>query len=272
MISSPYSIQRQFNNSKNIKGQALTEFIILTIVLIPLFLLIPIIAKYQDISHSTLMASRYVAFDSAIRNDSSGTWKSPDQLAGEVQRRFFSNPNAPIKTHDIAGDFQSNQNPFWRDPKNKPLIENFNRDISISFGRSFSSTQANGYIPASDGAPFILKDNFSLPANGIFRSNVSVRIANISPGLKFYAPFDNLDLVVHRSTTLLINGWTASNPDLVQAKLDNPYIYPGGILEPANLIVTPLLITTELFGSVSRPRLGRLDFWTDTVPKDRLRK
>ena len=44
------------------QGQALTEFLVASLVVVPLFLLIPMIGKYQDMAHNTLMASRYVAF------------------------------------------------------------------------------------------------------------------------------------------------------------------------------------------------------------------
>jgi hypothetical protein len=92
-------------------GQALTEFLVVALAVIPLFLLIPVIAKYQDINNATQMASRYVAFDAMTRNDTvSSGWKPVDQLAAEVRRRFFSNPDAPIKTDDVAGNFKANQN------------------------------------------------------------------------------------------------------------------------------------------------------------------
>lgn len=43
------------------RGQALTEFLVISVAMVPLFLLMPVIAKYQDVSHSTQMASRYSA-------------------------------------------------------------------------------------------------------------------------------------------------------------------------------------------------------------------
>ena len=35
------------------RGQALTEFLVISLVLISLFLLLPVIGKYQDISHAS---------------------------------------------------------------------------------------------------------------------------------------------------------------------------------------------------------------------------
>ena len=39
--------------SRQMRGQALTEFLVISLVLIPLFLLLPVIGKYQDISHAS---------------------------------------------------------------------------------------------------------------------------------------------------------------------------------------------------------------------------
>ena len=58
-------------------GQAMTEFqICAAYVLIPLFLMVPLLAKYIDIKHATISAARYQAWeytawyngDSALQN------------------------------------------------------------------------------------------------------------------------------------------------------------------------------------------------------------
>ena len=86
------------------RSQAPTEFIVIAPALVPLFLLIPLIGKYQSISHATAMASRYVAFDAMANNAGMGGYQPRAQLEQKVHCRFFSNSNAPIKTNDEAGD------------------------------------------------------------------------------------------------------------------------------------------------------------------------
>ncbi|MGV7207009.1 hypothetical protein ACLB1G_04040 [Oxalobacteraceae bacterium A2-2] len=78
-------------------GQALAEFLVLAVALLPLFLLLPLIAKYQDIAYQTLVASRYVAFDAMTRNDGQSSWKPPEQLAAEVRRRLAGAADAPSR-------------------------------------------------------------------------------------------------------------------------------------------------------------------------------
>lgn len=257
---------------KRQQGQALTEFLVAAVAIIPLFLLIPLIAKYQDISHSTQAASRYAAFDAMTRNDSVSTWKAPSQLADEVRRRFFSNPDAPIKTNDVAGDFQAHQNLFWRGPQNEPLIKEISNDVQVSFGQASSSDQSGGFSGASDGTPFVLRNQLDLQARGIYTANVSVALVNMPDGLKFYEPFNNINLRVQRSTSLAIDPWTARSPAQVEQRIEKDIsIFPSKVLRPFSPVVDAAVTVIELPGNIDGPQLGRLDFWRDVVPQDRLR-
>lgn len=262
------------------RGQALTEFLVLAVALLPLYLLIPLIAKYQDIGSQAEMASRYVAFEAATRNDAQSTWKTPAELAGEVRRRFFSNSDAPIKTGDVAGNFLANQNLFWLGPDGASLITDFDRDVAVSFGPDQKPDQADAFSPANDGAPFndIVEssvhihaaDKLGLASKGIYTGNVTVRLANLSAGLKMVAPFDHIDLAVTRHASVLIDGWQARNPAQVQSRIDSGVLVPATHLRSVAPVVNASVTLAEA-GHVSGPKLGQLDFWTDVVPSDRLK-
>lgn len=263
----------RFRLAKHVRqrGQALTEFLVAAVALIPLLLLTPVIAKYQDIGSSTQAASRYVAFDAMTRNDSVSSWKPEAQLADEVRRRFFSNIDAPIKTNDVAGNFKAHQNLFWRDPRDAPLIADFNSDVTVSFGASRAGTHGGGFSAASDGAIFVLHDQLGLPAKGIYTANVSVKVANLPAGLKFYTPFDQINLSIGRSTSVAIDAWTAKNPSQVESKIAaSPVIFPVGNLAAVSPVVDAAVGIIDLPGGISGPQLGRLEFWRDVVPRDRL--
>jgi hypothetical protein len=241
---------RRFQNQS---GQALTEFLVVAIALVPLFLLLPVIAKYQDIAHSTQMASRYAAFDGMVRNASQNNLKPLAQLQDEVRRRFFSNSEAFVKTHDVAGDFKANQNLFWRTPGDQPLIEKFT-DVEIT--RTSQS--------ASDTKPFTL----TLGGSGISTVNVKVKLANLPAGLQFYEPFDKINLEINRATSVLVEGWTGKTPEEVEQKVSGiaPSFTALSNLSPA---IDPIVLLVE--PGVRPPKLGRLDFWRDDVPADRLK-
>jgi hypothetical protein len=251
-------------------GQALVEFLALALVLIPLFLLIPIIAKYQDISHAVQMASRYVAFEAMTRNDTQSSWKAPAQLAGEVQRRFFSNSDAPVKTGDVAGDFRAHQNAFWRDPAGRALITNFSTDVSVGFGQHLRPTHADAFGAASDGAPFNVADKLQLSAKGIYSGGVSVKLANLPAGLKAYEPFDKINLLVTRRTSVVIDGWPAKSPEQIESRIANDLLVPAERLSALGPAVGLSVTATEM-GKVRKPALGQLALWRDVVPPDRLK-
>lgn len=260
------------------RGQALVEFLGLALVLVPIFLLLPMIAKYQDMVHSTEMAARYVAFDATIRNDAAnGGWKPDGQLAGEVRRRFFSNPTAPIKTNDVPGDFKAHQNLFWRDPLNNSLIRSFDNDVGVSFGETASTNQAAGFRGASDDTVFVNHGALDLNARGIFRGNVSVTVANLPATLNgpthSYDGLKAINLVLRRHVDLVPDAWTAKNPNDVISHIDGGIVNPGVIYASLSNIINPAVGLMEIPGGVCMtcgPKIGKLDYWREEVPTDRI--
>lgn len=262
------------------QGQALTEFLTLALVLIPLYLLIPVIAKYQDVAGKVQLASRYVAFEAMTRNASQSTWKTPGQLAGEVRRRFFSNSDAPIKTGDVAGNFLANQNLFWRGPDDAPLIANFDTDVSVSFGPALGANQSDAFGAAADGMPFNIivdaatdintADKLGLSAKGMYTGHVSAKLANLPAGLNAYAPFDTLNLAITRHTSIAIDAWSAKDPAQVESRINSAWLVPTTRLRLVEPAVNASVTAVEI-GAIHGPKLGQLDFWRDVVPSDRLK-
>ena len=266
-------------------GQALTEFLVLAVALVPLFLLLPMIAKYQDLSHATQLASRYVAFDAINRGGMAGDndWAPPAQLADEVRRRFYSNSDAPIKTNDVAGDFNGNRNLFWRDPVGNPLIKNFS-DVSLSFGPG-AAVQTGGFASASDGAvfnrfPVASAGQIGLASAGIYTANVAVALANLPAGIRSIEPFDRINLSIQRSTSLLYDPWNANTTVRTEQRVANlaPLNSLFGAIEPLIKGAIGFVELLKFNGveagdltEVTPPKLGDLTQWRDAVPADRLK-
>ncbi|MYN29167.1 hypothetical protein [Duganella levis] len=261
-------------------GQALAEFLVLAAALVPLYLLLPVIAKYQDVASQVAMASRYVTFEAMTRNDVQSSWKTPAELAGEVRRRFFGNANAPIKTGDVAGNFLAHQNLFWRGPDGAALIADFNSDVAVSFGPDQKATHDDGFTPANDGKPFNgivassvgihTAEKLGLESRGIYTANVTVRLANMPAGLTAYKPLDSIDLTLSRHTSVVIDGWAAKSPAQVQSRLDSGVLVPATKLRAIASVVNGSVVLVEA-GHIAGPKLGELGFWTDVVPADRLK-
>lgn len=239
-------------------GQALTEFLVVALAIIPLFLLLPLIAKYQDIGHATQIASRYAAFDATINNPSTSGMKDPAALAQEVRRRFFSNIDAPIKTNDAAGNFRAHQNAFWRGPSNEPLISDIN---AVTINLATAGASGSQVLRAAAGV-------FGLPDSPLYRGAVSVPLVNLPAGMRSYEPFDRLNLRVDRTTTLLVDGWSGRDLDTVRARVNRMAPAGDALSAAAPLLNLPFALI-EL-GQVAPPRIGDLQRWDDVVPVDRL--
>jgi hypothetical protein len=240
-------------------GQALAEFLVVALAIVPLFLLIPMIAKYQDIGHATQLASRYIAFDATVNNPSTNGTKDPATLAQEARRRFFSNIDAPIKTNDTAGNFKAHQNLFWRGPNDEALINDINA-VTVNL----ATADASGSL-ALRAAAIV----FGLPDSPLYRSSVSVPLVNLPAGITSYEPFDQINLRIDRSTTLLVDGWSGRDLNTVRSRVNR--MAPAGSALGA---VTPVLnfpfdlIELRKFAP---PQVGELRPWDDVVPVDRLR-
>jgi hypothetical protein len=236
------------------QGQSTVEMIVISFFLVPLMIIAPLLAKYLDIAETATVASRYVAFEGAVHHTSSqGGWKSDATLAKEVQRRFFSNGDAPIKTNDVAGNFNANRNVLWFDHRGDALLPDFDKNVIVTTKKD-ALAQPFGALYA--GA-------FNLSQDNLYTGRVNVNIANIA-GL---APFDVLGLSVDRHTTVLVDPWAASGPDQVSSKVrGSGTAYPYQGLEVLATLMYPLISLFE-FGAPP-PVIGRVD--PDWVPKDRV--
>jgi hypothetical protein len=236
------------------RGQSMTEFLVLALVLIPLMVIVPLLGAYLDMSQHAVLASRYVAFEAVARHASSAAgWKSDAMLAQEVRRRFFSTSDAPIKTNDAAGDFVAHRNPVWTTHHAKPLLPSFADNVQATTEK-FSLDQPAGALFASD---------FGLPQESLYRGTVKATPANVA-GLPV---FESIGLSMTRSTALLSDSWTAGGSGMVRSRVAGadaafpwkvgiqPYALPHEVLLPAVMDFT-------------RPDVGHVQ--PDTVPGDRL--
>ena len=143
-------------------GQAMTETLITSsFILVPLFLLIPMLGKYIDIKHSTIQAARYEAWEYSVwyRNNSerpdgffnySGKTnlastqpiKSATQLQTESRRRFYSDPRLALSNTDKTGGWQfEDRNLHWTDHQNTPIWLPNNAPSSLPQSNEDTPTQ-----------------------------------------------------------------------------------------------------------------------------------
>ena len=239
-------------------GQSTVEFLVLALVLLPLFLIVPLLGKQLDIAQTAASASRYVAFEGVVHHGSSlQPWKSDAQLADEVRRRFFSTSAAPVKTADLASDSAEHRNPLWTDHRGEALLPVFDTHIDAGSRREALTQPLGAVFAASMG----------LDTNTLHTGAVRIALADVA-GL---APFDALGLSVERHATVLVDPWSASGPAAVRAALRRERWniagpFPFGALE---LFAAPLKLIPRVLDGARLPDIGRVD--PEFVPEDRIR-
>ncbi len=138
-------------------------------VLIPLFLIIPLLAKYIDIKHAGINAVRYQAWEYTAwynRADSHGIvknftsnsvpYKSPGVTGNEAQRRFLStirekgHGEIKIKYTDLSGYKTADRNSLWTNHVGTDLFAGRTRvQESISTGNNTPGFTLAGFKTTS---------------------------------------------------------------------------------------------------------------------------
>lgn len=232
------------------RGQSTIEFLVLALVLVPLFISVPLLGKYIDLMNASETAARYTAFEGQVSHTASA-WKDDATLSVEVRRRIFSNPSAPIKTGDTAGDFTAHRNPLWSDHTGRPFLETYDATVA-----AHTETGSKNALAAA-----AFKGALGLPETNWRTATISVKPVQIPE----FAPFDALNLDIQRKAVLLSDAWTAKDLGDVRGRIFGSLaIYPVSAFAP---VLDPL---GEIPPTLFDPSFRIGDFDWDIVPCDRL--
>lgn len=171
------------------RGAALTEFVVVgTLLIIPLFLLIPVLAKLISQSHDVQMGARYAAWERTVWYDSErppphgnesaarSVAKSDADVAREIDARIFAAVDEPIISADV--DFRIDT--FSRDEAHEVLLREY--DDSRYAAQESEEHQPKGFVGDMSQAMEGLKavTRFDLNTDGLFESRVAVAMIDLS--------------------------------------------------------------------------------------------
>lgn len=242
-------------------GAATTELIVAMLAALPIFILLPMLGKLQDIAQAAQQGARYAAFESAVRGGSSAHAASDAVLASEVRRRLMGASLAPVKTGDVAGDVAAHRNLFWVTHKGTPILQRFDEDVKLSMKRD---SRRMGLFLVDQ-----LAGQLDLPDETLVTASVQV-----TPQLAdFGEPFSAVPIVVTRKVALLTDTWAATDPAMVRDRVMNSVaVYPYQFIKvagkAASIFTTPPAVPGSLFKE-PKPDFGNV--YPDVVPADRLK-
>lgn len=105
------------------EGSAITEFVVVAVVLTPLMFGIPMIGKMIDLKQTTVQASRYSAWETTV---------NAEAQAQTLDQRFFSDASAPIS------ESAPGANTLWG--PQEPMASDGNANASLIAGGYMSDT------------------------------------------------------------------------------------------------------------------------------------
>ncbi|MHB1880853.1 MAG: hypothetical protein ACYCPA_01380 [Acidithiobacillus sp.] len=194
-------------------GQSLVETVIAGVfVLVPLFLLVPLLGKYIDLQNSTLQAARNAAFERTVwsasgqRNDTVVAQEADSALEKRVVARFFGPLDQGVQS---TGNHSYSPRALWSGTAGHALLPAY-QDMQVSLQQGASPDEADAVLKPvllaetlySQGGPYQ-----ALNFNGLFTANVTA-----SPRAISYPFLQALQLQFRAHDTLLADGWGASNP------------------------------------------------------------
>lgn len=249
------------------RGQALLEFLVGAVALVALLAAIVVTARLQDVQWATISASRYAAFEHAMR----GSRLAAADLQGHVRSRFFEPADVPLRTADVRRD-----DARWRavvanwtdrSPRANALVER-PADVVLATGEAdppgAAARLASTVATLADRAALAAGGRFDVNRRGYVSAEVAVRIA---PLVSEAAPLSRLNLVLRERTTVLGDSWASSGPEQVAERA--AAFVPTAPLRALRPVLGALRWALRLFEpAFDSLCLGRID--PELVPVDRL--
>lgn len=253
------------------RGQALTELAIAAAFLVPLFLLIPILAKYGHARQMAQQAARNVAWEATV-NPQHELAARADVQARVIDRNFAA-ADATIRSTPTGGASGAFGDQMLNTFSGRKLLEK--SDVRVT---KWNEARAPGFVSGLLAEfPEFLPGGFPPNDKGYVTAEVEFRLRNLTTRTgeraRYLDPFDSLDIVMSESQTLLADGWNASGPVSGRRSVTSQV---KTFVPTSNLAA--LEDVFDVIGALPIPMLGKLDdldpgvIEPDIVPKDRLRR
>lgn len=251
-------------------GNALTEFFILALVMVPALFALPLLGKITDANQSAVQASRYVAFEKTVSG------KSNEVLKTEVSNRFFADPKLKLATG--KGLESESVNSFW-------AITNAEgeADTLLSPDSPLTLAEENQRVPNDAVAAIasgivsagnVLADvipgaEWNLEKKGLYVATVKTAMkqpVEISAAQKC-GDDDQPLACIARKTAIFVDGWNADSS--AQAEDRSRSMVPAGVFRPVGnslAVIGEFPLLKEMKGL--KNAFGKVD--SEQVPADRL--
>ena len=155
-------------NLKKQLGQSMTEFVVgASFVMVPLFIIVPVVGKYIDMKLATVQSARYATWEYTAnyidkRDQPEGFGgvssnmlpvKSAAVVRNEAKQRFFSDTSLPIDSNNDRNGYDANRrNPLWTYHNGLPMYDEGDGETVGVFGSDRTPDKLGlGYVVGTIG-------------------------------------------------------------------------------------------------------------------------
>lgn len=204
-------------------GQALLEVVVLAAAVVPLFLAIPLLAKYQDVRHAAIAASRTAAFECSVRPDHCLDGPMDAAVVADLRRRHFGRHERDLLSADPMADGSSYEdvNRFWVDRRGGNLLTRPS-DVSLqvlagtsdaarsAWGRSVTGAVGSGGVLGMTVAPGPGAFGLQLQA-GLITAAVRAPVSRHRTLAHWLEKPEGMALTMTGRTAVMVDAWNASS-------------------------------------------------------------
>lgn len=254
-------------------GGALVEFVLVASILTPLLVLMPTLAKNADVAMATSQAARYGAWEQTV------IIKGGDELATEVNNRFFAKESISINSTSgaLAGDDVQRQ--FWGGAGMSDRLfsageEGIGVDVAeSSLGGKAGKVESAIHKFGSAIGSIVPDSEWDLGGGKLYTVDVGLEIKDdiftndeVS-GKGCDGVEAEAKACVTQRSAILTDTWGARGPTQVEQRVRS--LVPAGALEPLGEVVSTVGVVLPLF-----QELKDLDgafglVMPDVLPEDR---
>jgi hypothetical protein len=189
-------------------GQAITEFVVVCLLMVPLFLAVVYVGKYSDVKQTAIEASRYAVWERAV--DPTSAHKSDAQIQQELEVRIVGNGgrnDGKLQSTDAAASTSTDDtayNPLWFDQGHKRMLNKLT-DATVVGGIQDTAAPSSGTTAKLANAVNGVEAKWlKLDTAGWLRADVNIPLLNVN-----FAPLSDINFAAGSTTVLYGDAWNA---------------------------------------------------------------
>lgn len=267
------------------RGQAMVEVAVLAAVLVPLFLLVPTLAKYFHAKQMAQQAARTAAWEATVTRDFNF-----DQLNGGraaqlafIREHNFGDADTVIRSNITGNATGRLKNEMLNTFSNKELLRG--QDITLATYKNEEPGGLSGLLGRFRSMMEALPGDFPPNQKGLITAEVTLKPQNLKnrngSRASYLAPFDRIDLEFKSHHTLLADAWNAAGNGLDgqpsagrERSLINQVtsLSPGAVAENSGDFFDKIdgADFVPIIGPITRLRPGYVQ--PDIIPSDKLKR